>query len=263
MPDLGFLPILLVGAFVHGVLGFGFPMLSTPALILFMELPRVVLLTLVPTVSINVISIAGEKHWREALRRYWPIPAFAIVGSMLGTEVMLSVDPEPLRLSLAFVLVVYLIAERLPGAEVERYVPRWQMALLGLGLGLMGGMINIIAPAIVVYALFTRMSPLLMVSVFNFSFLVSKSGQILGFIANDALDWNVVKITIWVLPLILLTLWFGMRLRRKLNLKTYQKLLRTSLWLIAIVILIDSATSLLDGGQDTGSNSVKQVNLQR
>ena len=124
-------------------------------------------------------------------------------------------------------------------------------------------MINIIAPAIVVYALFTRMSPLLMVSVFNFSFLVSKSGQILGLIANDALDWNVVKITIWVLPLILLTLWFGMRLRRKLNLKTYQKLLRTSLWLIAIVILVDSATSLLDGGQDTGSNSVKQVNLQR
>ncbi|KPK11199.1 MAG: hypothetical protein AMJ68_06810 [Acidithiobacillales bacterium SG8_45] len=254
MSDLGFLPILLVGAFIHGVLGFGFPMLSTPALILFMELPRVVLLTLVPTVSINIISIAGEQHWREALRRYWPIPAAAIVGSMLGTEVMLNVDPEPLRLLLALVLVVYLIADRLPGAEVERHVPRWQMALLGLGLGLMGGMINIIAPAIVVYALFTRMNPLLMVSVFNISFLVSKSGQILGFIANNALDWNTVKITFWVLPLILLTLWLGMRLRRRMNLKTYQRLLRASLWLIAIVLLVDGGIGLLDGAMFSGSN---------
>jgi uncharacterized membrane protein YfcA len=129
-------------------------MLSTPALFLFMDLPRVVLLTLLPTVSINVISIAGEQHWREALKRYWPIPVFTIFGSLLGTEIMLSVDPEPLRLLLAVVLVVYLIVDRLPGAAVERTVPGWAMGGLGLGLGFMGGMINIIAPAIVVYALF-------------------------------------------------------------------------------------------------------------
>ena len=238
------LAILLVGAFIHGLLGFGFPMLSTPALILLMELPRVVLLTLAPTVSINIISIAGEKHWREALQRYWPIPVFTIFGSLLGTRIMLSVDPEPLRLLLAIVLIIYLIADRLPEAEVERTVPKWVMAGLGLGLGLMGGMINIIAPAIVIYALFTRMNPLLMVATFNFSFLISKSGQIVGFIANDAFDWQIVKTTVWVLPVILLVLWLGMRLRRKLNVQTYMKLLRLSLWLIAVVLVADSASNI-------------------
>jgi uncharacterized membrane protein YfcA len=77
-----------------------------------------------------------------------------------------------------------------------------------------------------------------------FSFLISKSGQIAGFIANDAFDWQIVKTTIWALPVILMVLWLGMRLRKKLNVQTYLKLLRLSLWLIALVLMVDSVRKL-------------------
>jgi len=237
--ELAFLPILLFAAFIHGALGFGFPLIATPLLVLFMPLPTAILLTLIPTVSINLVSIFTEKHWKQALRAYWPIPAFTIVGSIIGTQILLSVDPSPFRMLLALVLVAYLVTEGLTGSKQAHNLPKWGMALFGLGLGLLAGVVNIFAPVIVVFALYTRMNPTLMVATFNMSFLTSKSGQIIGFIANDAFDPDVVLVTVALVPLVLLCLWMGIRIRRKINRDTYMQLLRGALWLIATALVAD------------------------
>ncbi len=239
MEELAFLPILLFAAFIHGALGFGFPLIATPILVLFMPLPAAILLTLIPTVSINLVSFFTEKHWRQALREYWPIPTFTIVGSIIGTQILLSVDPSPFRMVLALVLVAYLVTEHLTGSKQEHHLPKWGMALFGLGLGLLAGVVNIFAPVIVVFALYTRMNPTLMVATFNMSFLTSKSGQIIGFIINDAFDPDVVLLTVALVPLVLLCLWIGIRIRRKIDRETYMQLLRGALWLIATALVAD------------------------
>ncbi len=239
MDALAYLPILLFAAFVHGALGFGFPLIATPMLALFMPLPAAILLTLIPTVSINLVSFFTEKHWKEALHSYWPIPAFTIIGSIIGTQILLSVDPSPFRMLLALVLVAYLVTERLTASKKEHHLPIWGLALFGLGLGLLAGIVNIFAPVIVVFALYTRMNPTLMVATFNMSFLTSKSGQIIGFIINDAFDPDVVLLTLALVPLVLLCLWLGIRIRRKIDRETYTQLLRGALWLIATALVAD------------------------
>jgi uncharacterized membrane protein YfcA len=239
MPDPSLLLPLLLAAFVHGAFGFGFPLVSTPLLVLAMDMRAAVLLTLIPTVSINLVSIFGERHWREALRAFWPIPAFTIVGSFMGTQVLLAVDPEPFRLLLALVLVGYLVTDRFTRSERERRAPPWVMALLGLGLGLLAGLVNIFAPVLVVYALYTRMPPTLMVATFNLSFLTSKSGQIAGFLVNGAFDAGTLETVLVVLPAVLLSLWLGMRVRRRIDTATYERLLRYALWVIALVLVAD------------------------
>ncbi len=105
--DLAAIGILLIAAFVHGAFGFGFPLVATPLLVLSMDMRTAVLLTLLPTIAINLVSIATERRWLEALRRFWPIPVFTMVGSLIGTRILLSVDPEPFRLLLALVLIVF------------------------------------------------------------------------------------------------------------------------------------------------------------
>jgi uncharacterized membrane protein YfcA len=239
MPDWLHAPILLAAAFVHGAFGFGFPLIATPLLALLLDMRSAVLLTLIPTVSINLVSILGERHWRQALRTFWPIPAFTILGSLLGTQLLLAVDPEPFRALLAAVLIAYLVSDRLHRAERERRAPPWALALLGLSLGLMAGLVNIFAPVIVVFALYTRMDPALMVATFNLSFLTSKSGQILGFVANEAFTLEAVRSSLLVLPGVLISLWIGIRLRRRIEVGTYKRLLRYALWVIAAVLLGD------------------------
>ena len=204
-----------------------------------MDLRAAVLLTLVPTVSINLVSILGEKHWKQALRTFWPIPTFTILGSLTGTQVLLSVDPSPFRLLLALVLVAYLVVDRLAAGEREHRVPAWAMALLGFGLGMLAGLVNIFAPVLVVYALYTRMNPAVMVATVNLSFLTSKSGQIIGFVANGAFAPDVLESMLWVVPLVLLSLGLGIRLRQRIDQDTYRHGLRYALWVIALALIAE------------------------
>jgi uncharacterized membrane protein YfcA len=240
VPDLSFVPVLMIAAFVHGAFGFGFPLVATPLLTMMMDLRTAVLLTLIPTVSINLISILGEKNWRTALRRFWTIPVFTFAGSLLGTQVLLSVDPEPFRLLLALLVIASLLSEGFSRSEKERRVPAWVMAGLGLTLGLLAGVSNIFAPVLVAYALFTRMPSTLMVATFNLTFLTSKSGQIAGFLVRDAFTGQALVMTLWGLPLVLLSLWIGIRLRRRMDMAIFERLLRYALWIIAIALIVDS-----------------------
>jgi uncharacterized membrane protein YfcA len=240
-----FLAVSLVAALVHGAFGFGFPLLSTPLLAFGFDLRTAVLLTLIPTVAINLVSILSERHWREALREYWPIPAFTIVGSFIGTQVLLGVDPEPFRFLLAAVLIGYLVSDQLHRSERALRVPKWGMALFGLVLGLLAGVVNIFAPLVIAYALYTRMPGILMVATFNLSFITSKSGQILGFVSQGAFDLAVVGLALLMLPLILGALWLGILLRRRVDIETYRGMLRGALWVISIGILLDALRRVL------------------
>ncbi|MCB1799729.1 MAG: sulfite exporter TauE/SafE family protein [Gammaproteobacteria bacterium] len=240
-----FLAVSLLAAFVHGAFGFGFPLLSTPLLLLGFDLRTAILLTLVPTVSINLVSILSEHRWRAALRDYWPIPAFTIVGSFLGTQVLLNVDPDPFRFLLAVVLIGYLVSDHLHRSEHLIRVPKWGMALFGLLLGLLAGVVNIFAPLVVAYALYTRMPVALMVATFNLSFITSKSGQIIGFVSQGAFDLGVVKLAVFALPLILGALWLGIRVRKRVDMATYRGMLRGSLWVISVAILLDALRRML------------------
>ena len=243
--EILFIAVSLLAAFVHGAFGFGFPLLSTPLLVLGFDLRTAILLTLVPTVSINLVSILAEHHWRAALRDYWPIPAFTVVGSFLGTQALLNVDPDPFRFLLAAVLIGYLVSDHLHRGEHLIRVPKWGMALFGLLLGLLAGVVNIFAPLVVAYALYTRMPAALMVATFNLSFITSKSGQILGFISQGAFDLQVVGLAVLALPLILGALWLGIRLRRRIDMDTYRGMLRGALWVISIAILLDALRRML------------------
>ena len=243
--EILFIAVSLLAAFVHGAFGFGFPVLSTPLLAFGFDLRTAILLTLVPTVSINLVSILTERHWREALRDYWPIPVFTIVGSFVGTQVLLEVDPEPFRMLLAVMMIGYLVSEQLHRGDHLVQVPRWGMGLFGLLLGLFAGVVNIFSPLVVIYALYTQMPATLMVATFNLSFITSKSGQILGFVGHGAFDLEIVGLTLLALPLILSALWLGIRIRKRVDVETYRGMLRGALWVISIAILIDAVRRLI------------------
>jgi uncharacterized membrane protein YfcA len=256
-----FVAVALLSAFVHGAFGFGFPLLATPLLALVFDLRTAILLTLVPTVSINLVSILSERHWRSALRRYWPIPAFTIIGSVIGTKILLVADPEPFRLLLALVLIAYLVSDRLHRGQRPIEVGAIGQALFGLVLGLLAGVINIFAPLVVVFALYTQMPTALMVATFNLSFITSKSGQIIGFVTAGAFDFATVHIAVYALPAILAALWLGIRLRRSVATDDYRRMLRGALWIIALLVLGDAAWRLIAtaGGWD-GADMLAAVN---
>src|SRR4029077_15938827 len=118
----------------------GFPVISTPMVALFTDVRTAVMVTLFPNILVNVLSVVTGAGWRESLARYWPMPIYVLVGTVVGTQVVLWAPAAPLRLLLAGVIVLYLQQERFRRVDwsaIERHPGR-----SGVAFGLVAGFLS-------------------------------------------------------------------------------------------------------------------------
>ncbi len=76
--------IFFFAAFIHGSIGFGFPMVATPLLALVTDIQTAIILTLIPTLLVNFVSITSEGHILYAFRRYLSLALLAMAGSAIA-----------------------------------------------------------------------------------------------------------------------------------------------------------------------------------
>jgi len=50
-----------------------------------------------------------------------------------------------------------------------------------------------------------------------------------------------LRLSLWVLPFVILSLWIGIRLRKRIDPDAYKGLLRIALWVIACLLILDWA----------------------
>ncbi len=53
--------VILFSALVHGTLGLGFPLVATPLLATMMDVRSAILVTLLPTMAVNIASIVNSR----------------------------------------------------------------------------------------------------------------------------------------------------------------------------------------------------------
>ena len=100
--------VMLFAGLVHGTLGLGFPMVATPMLATMMDVRSAILITLLPTIAVNIFSIATSPSGLEKLKPFRWLIGFSLVGAIVGSQVLASVDPTPFRLMLAALILLYL-----------------------------------------------------------------------------------------------------------------------------------------------------------
>lgn len=137
---------LLAGA-VTGLTGFGLALISTPLLLFVYEPRTVIVLTAIFSVFINIAVVWDS--WREARRRLAvALLVPAVVGVVLGAEVLRVLDPLYIRLAVGAVVVfsaLLLMRDvRLPGAGT-----RWGPFVAGGASGALSTSTGLAGPPIV------------------------------------------------------------------------------------------------------------------
>ena len=240
-----FAMVMAFGGLVHGTLGLGFPVVTTPLLSLVLDVRSAILVTLLPTVCVNVVSIARGGRWEESIGRHWPLAAYALVGSVLGAHVLVVSDPRPFKLLLAFIVLLYLLVS---GTGVMRMPwPRthFQLSMLVFGLvaGLSAGTTNVMVPILIIYALELELSRRATVQVFNLCFLAGKVAQIAVFAAAGLLS---VRLLVTTTPLALVAvaaLCAGMAVRDRIPTDTYRRIIRYLLAAFAVLLVVQYASA--------------------
>ncbi len=238
--ELGFVSaILALAGLMHGVFGIGFPMIATPLLALFMDVQSAVLITLFPTIAVNLLSIYRGGGWGDSVGRFWPLALFAFIGSIAGTNLLVISDPEPFRLVLAAVILLYLNLHRLTRLQmnwIEDHI-YFSMLLFGLVAGLFAGSVNVMVPILMIFTLELGLAMTVMIQTFNLCFLSGKAAQVGVFYGAGFINMELGSTIAIGLVLAVLALRIGMALRDRLNSDLYQNILRKLLLLMAALLI--------------------------
>ena len=150
-------------------------MVATPLLALFTELQIAIVLTFIATLLVNLISIISEGDILLAVRRHLSLALFALLGSAVGTQILLSVNSDIFKGLLGIVILTYLIVEKIK-LELSwiRSYPKLSKFVFGVSPGLLGGSTNVMAPVLIIYSLESKHSKSEIVQAANLCFVFGK-----------------------------------------------------------------------------------------
>ena len=236
--DIATFLIVFIAALVHGLLGVGFPMLATPLLALASDVREAVVLLLTPTLSINLVNVIRGGHWRQSIGQFWPMALFGAAGSLLGTHLLVLTNPEPYKLLMAIMILIYLNINRV-GIRLNwvRYHVLWASALFGFVGGILAGTVNVMLPALIIFALEMDLKPLVTVQVFNFCFFFGKISQAAALMDHGLFGASQFIESIPVIFIALMALTIGMCFRDRIEVDVYRRWLKRTLAAVAALLI--------------------------
>lgn len=234
---------ILAAGVTQGALGFGFPTISTPVLVLVTDVKTAIILNLMPNFVVNLISVVRGGNWGASLGRYWPVAVYVLIGSFLGARFLIVAPQEPIRLLLALIIFAYLFQQRLARLDwswLTRY-RRLAQCVFGMTGGFFSGSVNNSLPPLLIYFLLLGVEVTVMTQILNLCFLGGKVVQAatLGFSGEINVAAALANIPLTLIGLA--GMYAGTRLQRRFSAQSYNRVLRILLAAIAAVLLWQGA----------------------
>lgn len=235
------LTLVLVGfaAWVHGFIGIGFPLISTPTLAAVTDLKTAVVLTVIPNIALNTMSILRGGNLGASLLPHWRLPCYVLLGSLVGTHFLIGIPGAPLKILLAVMMLVSVAMNRIKGFDwgFIRRSPRTWEAVAGLTGGLLSGTVNVSVPPLAIYFMALGLAPTATIQIFNLCFIVGKLTQAGSLAAAGEIGWGDLPGNLGLTVLAVGALLLGMRLQARTSPAQYRKYLNLSLVAMALLLL--------------------------
>lgn len=239
--------IMLLAGLTQGTLGFGFPSISTPLLMLMTDVKTAIILNLLPNFVVNVIGVVRGGNWSMSLGRYWPVAVYVLIGAFLGAQFLIVAPQEPIRVLLALMTFAYLYQRqlaRLDWSWLARY-PRCSALIFGLTGGFFSGSVNNSLPPLLIYFLLLGVEMTAMTQILNLCFLGGKTVQAATLALTGQIKLHAALANIPLTIVALAGLYAGAKLQQHFSPDRYNRLLRRILFAIALLLLWQGLRSLL------------------
>ena len=231
--------IALVAGLAHGVSGFGFPLISTPVVALFTDVRTAIVMTLLPNIAVNLISLAKGGNWRESMGKYWPVAIYVIVGTLIGTRLILILPPAPLKLLLAAIIVIYLKQNaftRVDWGAINRN-PEFAGLVFGLLGGILSGAVNVALPPLLIYFTTLGLMPIVMTQILNLCFLAGRTTQIVALGGVGQFGAEVFSVAIPATATAIIGVLVGGYFQSRIPPSSWRVFIRAILWTMALLLL--------------------------
>ncbi len=157
-------------------------MITTSVLANITSFENAIILTLIPSLLINIIMLTTQ-NTRPVLhelyfyiKEYWLLLVATIIGGYIGVKLLLILDVVYLYLLLSFIILFYVITT-LIGIRWRIPDNRITLVIFSLLAGIIGNATNAMAPMLMIYLMSTDKTIREIVKVGNLAFLTGKLVQ--------------------------------------------------------------------------------------
>jgi uncharacterized membrane protein YfcA len=228
--------ILFASTFVRSALGFGDALVAMPLLVL-----TVGVRTATPVVAFAASTIAVVillSHWRRVdVRATWRLVVASLVGIPFGLLLLKAAPEAYVKIVLGVLLILYglysLLAPRLPELKSERTA-----YVFGFVAGVLGGAYNTNGPPVVVYAALRRWPPEHFRATLQGCFLLTGLMILIGHGLAGLWTPMVLSLYLYALPAILLAVFLGERVNRRIPRETFSRAVYVFLIIMGALFLI-------------------------
>ena len=226
--------IIFISSLVHGTVGFGFPMLATPLLAMVTDMKTAILYIAIPTLLINLISIYSEGDFLQALKRFFPLAIIGMIGSAIGTQILIYSNSEIFKLLLALSIFLYLFLQKfkIQMSWVQER-KKLSMVVFGLVAGIIGGLTNVMASILIIYSLESKQTKKEIIQSTNLCFLFGKIIQIILLAIHGSFSEDLLITSVSSLIIVIISMFIGLKIKNKIPQEIYRKLIKVILFLIA------------------------------
>ena len=226
--------IIFLSSLVHGSIGFGFPMIATPLLAMVTDMKTAIVYIAIPTLLINLISIFSEGNFLQAVKRFYPLAIIAMIGSAIGTQILIYSGSELFKLILAFSIFLYLFIQKFKiQMNWIREKKRLSMIVFGLSAGIIGGLTNVMASILIIYSLESKHSKKEIIQSTNLCFLFGKIIQIILFTRHGSFNQELLSVSFSSLIIVAIAMFAGLMIKNKIAQDIYRKVIKVVLFVIA------------------------------
>ncbi len=203
------------------------------------DLRLAILVTLLPTITVNLLSIAKGGNWGVSVGKYWPLAVWCLIGSVIGAYVIAFNDPTPYKLLLAFLIFLYLAVDHAYRGLLSFVKNHPKSSNLGFGLiaGFSAGSTNTMVPILVIYSLEAGWAKTVMVQVFNLCFLSGKAAQMAVFSSTGIFNLQVALLTVPFAAVAAAGLMVGQKVQGRIDLNLFRRIVKFILLVLGIVLV--------------------------
>ena len=230
--------ILFCSALVQGSIGFGFPLISTPLLAMITDMKTAVLYVVIPTLLINVISLFSEGDILKAFKRFYPLAFMAMLGSAIGTQILIYSSSEFFKLLLAISIFFYLAIQKFKfEMKWVNEKPKFSIIFFGFVAGIIGGLTNVMSMILIIYSLEAKHTRKEVIQSANLCFLFGKLVQVIIFAMHGSFTQEVLNTSMLSLVVVGIAVVIGIKIKNKIPQDNYNKIIKVFLFLMAVALI--------------------------
>ena len=188
------------------------------------DVKTAVALLVIPNLAMDGLQVRRGGPIGAAPRRLAPLLLFTMVGTVIGTKLLVMLSARTVTLTLGGFVLGYVLLDL--ARFSPRVPPHWELRLaapVGLVAGIMGGITNAPGTALALYFVALGMEKKEFVRSIAFTFLVVKTFQLVTLVWYGLLGWQLAFASLGLAAVGLAGFALGVRVQDRLDQRSFNR----------------------------------------